>query len=304
MGFEPTRPHLSAPRRAYLAYGSSCVVAADRSNPTRVRLQTRRLRIHTFQSAGTRIGIQATRGRTASQSSLDRLTTSGATKRARARQSMHGTRSLSSARPLGDTMCATWGWRTSLLRYRAPRPTGTSAAAATSTPTASQPDVLWASCGATWHSARRHARTHGALLVIFVQHTPRPAPAPSCHTHTVCKSFPFRCRYQTWFGVQPYYVHGIQMLPITPASEALLDAKWLEGGELDVYRASCDDACEQQGWSVPLLLATAVVDAAAAWPKVQALPASVFNNRNAGGNGNSRTASYYWVATRGSMPAE
>ena len=26
---------------------------------------------------------------------------------------------------------------------------------------------------------------------------------------------------QTWFGVAPYYIHGIQMLPFTPASEVI-----------------------------------------------------------------------------------
>ena len=45
-------------------------------------------------------------------------------------------------------------------------------------------------------------------------------------------------------------------------------------------------------------LANAVLDRRAAWSAVQRLPADVFSNANAGGNGNSRTAGYYWVATR------
>jgi hypothetical protein len=54
----------------------------------------------------------------------------------------------------------------------------------------------------------------------------------------------------------------------------------------------------QQGWSVPLRLAQAVHDPSAALAAMKKLPADVFDSGNAGGNGNSRTGSYYWVATR------
>ena len=47
-----------------------------------------------------------------------------------------------------------------------------------------------------------------------------------------------------------------------------------------------------------LALATAAVDAASGWAQAQALTDAMFDNANAGGNGNSRTAAYYWVATR------
>jgi endo-1,3(4)-beta-glucanase len=100
-----------------------------------------------------------------------------------------------------------------------------------------------------------------------------------------------------WFGVQPYYVHGIQMLPVTPISEQLLESEWLDE-ETAVYQAACDPTCVKQGWSVPLQLAKAVSEPAAALSALKRLPADVFANANAGGNGNSRTAAYYWVATR------
>ena len=92
-------------------------------------------------------------------------------------------------------------------------------------------------------------------------------------------------------------MHGIQMLPVTPVSEALLEPAWLEE-ELPVYAAACDETCVTQGWSVPLHLATAVRDPAAAVEALRKLPADVFASANAGGNGNSRTAAYYWAATR------
>ena len=39
-------------------------------------------------------------------------------------------------------------------------------------------------------------------------------------------------------------------------------------------------------------------DPSGALAAVKKLPAEVFDSSNAGGNGNSRTASYYWIATR------
>jgi len=107
---------------------------------------------------------------------------------------------------------------------------------------------------------------------------------------------------QTWFGVAPYYIHGIQMLPFTPASEALLEPEWL-ATETPVYAASCSETCVQQGWSVPLRLAQAVQDPSGALAAIRKLPAEVFDSANAGGNGNSRTASYYWIATRPVLPS-
>ena len=59
----------------------------------------------------------------------------------------------------------------------------------------------------------------------------------------------------------------------------------------------------QQGWSVPLRLAQAVQDPSGALAAVKKLPAEVFDSANAGGNGNSRTASYYWIATRPVLPS-
>jgi endo-1,3(4)-beta-glucanase len=34
--------------------------------------------------------------------------------------------------------------------------------------------------------------------------------------------------YATWFGNNVEFIHGIQWLPFTPASEALLVSAWME----------------------------------------------------------------------------
>ena len=122
-------------------------------------------------------------------------------------------------------------------------------------------------------------------------------PAPFAAGAAVGMLWSSLAQQQTWFGVQPYYIHGIQMLPFTPASEALLEPEWLKT-ETPVFAASCGEVCVTQGWSVPLRLAQAVHDPTAALAAIKKLPPDVFDSANAGGNGNSRTGSYYWVATR------
>lgn len=122
-------------------------------------------------------------------------------------------------------------------------------------------------------------------------------PSDFAELHCVGILWSGSAQYQTWFGSAPYYIHGIQMLPFTPASEFLLNADWLEE-ETPVYSASCDDTCASQGWSTPLALATSVNDQQAGWALAQALTDDMFANGNAGGNGNSRTTAYYFVATR------
>jgi endo-1,3(4)-beta-glucanase len=105
---------------------------------------------------------------------------------------------------------------------------------------------------------------------------------------------------QTWFGVATYFIHGIQMLPVTPVSEALLEPAWL-AEETKVYEAACDEDCIKQGWSVPLEMAKAVHNPEGSVAAIKKLPPFVFDSANAGGNGNSRTGAYYWAATRGSV---
>ncbi len=92
----------------------------------------------------------------------------------------------------------------------------------------------------------------------------------------------------TFFGANPEFVYGIQMIPFTPASETLLDPAWVA----DVWPKleAAADGTMSDGWAGFMHLAHAVVDPDAAWTAVDAL----------GGfdDGNSKTNSLYFIATR------
>lgn len=176
-------------------------------------------------------------------------------------------------------------------------------------------------------------------------------------------------QYQTWFGSAPYMVHGIQMMPFTPASEfyiqpgapppppplhrgAVLRWRWggeplrlgarspfpagcavcpcrrlfrsplttvcrrcrrlcrrrlpLAGWSYSSYRLGARDCfqqpqCVKDGWITLFVQQLATMDPAKAWTQALALDDSVFSGQAPAGNGNSRTALLYWVATRPQM---
>jgi len=103
---------------------------------------------------------------------------------------------------------------------------------------------------------------------------------------------------QTWFGNEEWKAYGIQVITITPASELRDEPDWV-AEMLPLFNASCavDPTCEEQGWSV-------IVDSSAAvachWEYAMkntlALPDDVFES--AGGNGQSRSNSLWWLGTR------
>ncbi|MEK8023941.1 MAG: glycosyl hydrolase [Candidatus Hydrogenedentota bacterium] len=91
----------------------------------------------------------------------------------------------------------------------------------------------------------------------------------------------------TFFGAQPEFVYGIQMLPITPASELYLDPAWIaarRGKILEIARTAPPE------WRGFLLLGAGVTDPDSIWKEVAGLP--VFDG------GNSLTNSLHWLATR------
>ena len=93
--------------------------------------------------------------------------------------------------------------------------------------------------------------------------------------------------YATFFGANTEFVHCIQMLPFTPISEELLDPDWIQE-EYQVLQTAIGSAVD--GWKGFIFMAHAIVDPEAAWTEVQSL----------GGydDGNSKTNTLYWVATR------
>lgn len=103
---------------------------------------------------------------------------------------------------------------------------------------------------------------------------------------------------QTWFGSEPWKSYGIQLMPITPASEQRDSGSWLNE-MLPVFAASClgDKNCVAQGWSVLVYACMASVgDWQGAWKGMAALNDSVF--LEAGGDGHSLSNSLWYVATR------
>lgn len=105
-------------------------------------------------------------------------------------------------------------------------------------------------------------------------------------------------QFGTWFGAAEYLPYGIQLLPLTPISESRDDLDWAN----TIYKpltTSCaaDFQCTSSGWSVFQLAILATVGyAGEAAMRVKELPNDSFEN--AGGNGNSRTNTIWYIGTR------
>ncbi|XXX74861.1 glycosyl hydrolase [Sorangium sp. So ce134] len=93
--------------------------------------------------------------------------------------------------------------------------------------------------------------------------------------------------FSTWFGENPEYVYGIQLLPLTPISESLIAKDWVNyvWPAMEAVSPGPEDA-----WNAFLIAAHATVDKEAAWEEAQA--------QTALDDGLSRTALLYWIATR------
>lgn len=58
-----------------------------------------------------------------------------------------------------------------------------------------------------------------------------------CHTRTYIH---IKLHQQTWFGAQPWKSYGIQLMPLTPASELRDDPQWVEE-MLPSFEESCSN---------------------------------------------------------------
>jgi len=93
--------------------------------------------------------------------------------------------------------------------------------------------------------------------------------------------------YETFFGNEPEFIHGIQMLPFTPISEELLRQDWISQS----YPLFSENyATTSDGWRGFMVMAKAIFDSQAAWNEAQAL--------NGYDDGNTRANTLYWIATR------
>lgn len=114
-------------------------------------------------------------------------------------------------------------------------------------------------------------------------------PAPFRDRGVVGVLWSTKVDYATFFGGNDEYILGIQMLPFTPITEALLDRAWITEvlPQLDRVAAGAMIAPSWRGF---LRMARAVAAPTGACDDVNALTA--FDD------GNSRTNALYWAATR------
>jgi Glycosyl hydrolase family 81 C-terminal domain len=105
-------------------------------------------------------------------------------------------------------------------------------------------------------------------------------------------------QFQTWFGSQPYFASGIQLLPLTPIAEARDGVNWATK-LYPAYASYCnsDPECVRGGWSVQQLALLATIGhAKLAARGAVSLPPKVFDS--AGGNGHSLSNTLWYAATR------
>jgi len=94
----------------------------------------------------------------------------------------------------------------------------------------------------------------------------------------------------TWFGSNIEYTFGIQAMPMTPISELWLRSKWIDASR-PAWQEALTSAIEQ--WRGLLIMASAVTRPDEAWESATKL--TLFDN------GNSRTNTLHWIATRAEL---
>jgi endo-1,3(4)-beta-glucanase len=99
--------------------------------------------------------------------------------------------------------------------------------------------------------------------------------------------FQTKAVFATFFAGGPQFVYGIQLLPFTPASEALVSPAWVADAWTKMSAAA---AGAGQDWAGLLYMAHATIAREAAWSEV--LPLTAYDD------GNSRTNTLWWVASR------
>jgi endo-1,3(4)-beta-glucanase len=110
---------------------------------------------------------------------------------------------------------------------------------------------------------------------------------PFAQNRCVGRLYQTRVTFDTFFGTEPFKVYGIQMLPFTPVSEALISPAWVTDAWTTMVSKT---AGAPQEWSGLLTMAHATIAREAAWTEATAL--------TAWDNGNSKTNTLWWIATR------
>lgn len=103
---------------------------------------------------------------------------------------------------------------------------------------------------------------------------------------------------ETWFGKHAYEVSGIQILPITPATETYLKVDFVNQ-HFNSFRNDCASEPEcHKGWEWTVCMEQAIIDRMGAIQCLNRLAPRAFSTENCASNGQSLLNSLYWVATR------
>eukprot|EP00667_Euglena_gracilis_P004439 EG_transcript_4461 len=83
--------------------------------------------------------------------------------------------------------------------------------------------------------------------------------------------------FQTFFGLRGFFVHGIQLIPITPMVTLMFQPDWVAGA-YPSFKQYClaDQECKDSGFITFLYAEQALLDREGAWSNAQSLPDHVF----------------------------
>lgn len=113
-------------------------------------------------------------------------------------------------------------------------------------------------------------------------------PAPFKSHHVVGVLWSTKVDFGTFFGANPEYIYGIQMLPFTPATEDLLNPTWVSDSWSQLSAAA--SGTTEVGWKGFMYMAHGVIAKDAAISEVKGLTGY--------DDGNSQANALYWAATR------
>lgn len=112
-------------------------------------------------------------------------------------------------------------------------------------------------------------------------------PSPFADNKVVGVLWGAKVDYATFFGANTEFIHCIQMLPFTPITEELLAKDWIIE-EYPILKTAIGSASD--GWKGFIYMAHGIIDKEAAWDQVLTLQGY--------DDGNSKTNTLYWLATR------
>ncbi|KAJ2652571.1 hypothetical protein IWW40_001057 [Coemansia sp. RSA 1250] len=114
----------------------------------------------------------------------------------------------------------------------------------------------------------------------------------SCDKAIVGIMWSSKLDYTTFFGANPEFIYGIQLLPYTPASSLLIKSRWIK--EIwPKYLQTVADESQTEPWREIIDLAYGVIDKSKTLERI----GHITNHDD----GNSASNSYYWVATCSSL---